>query len=528
MDPGLGLLLQSLCILAIAGGHIRRDDDSAVSQFIFWPYMHEEPLLVDRTNSLDRPLDEFRDELNHCVNLIIERYQTMYDANAHPGIPEHTVREWFDEPLPQTAMDFDVLLNMIDNTVIAHPTMNLGTKMFAYVMSGGNQVSVMADLLASALNQNVAKWHLAPSMTEIERRVIAWTAEFIGLAHHNGGVIVSGGSAANLTGLTVARNLFAEKSNVRAKGLFALPPLIVYGSDQSHASIEKSIELLGLGSAHLHRIRTNDDYTIDLDALAKQITTDKRVGYTPFCLIGNAGTVNTGAIDPLDELAAIAHEHSMWLHVDGAYGGLAASIGDKRGLYKGLAMADSIALDYHKWLYQPFEIGCTLVKDWDALKRTYYKSAEYLDYGAHEKRFDVSSHHFDLSRNAKAFKVWMSFKAYGAEQFAAMIDKDIAAADYLATRIREAKDFELVSSGELAIVCFRYIRQGSLDETSLDRLNAQLLEALERDGRLFITGTKLKGRQVIRACIINHRIQNADIDVMLEIIRDLAGTLQHP
>ncbi|MFT4561188.1 MAG: aromatic-L-amino-acid decarboxylase [Gammaproteobacteria bacterium] len=476
---------------------------------------------MSKTSNLDRPLKEFQRDLTHSVDLIVERYRTMYDANAHPGIAAATVREWFDEALPETGIDMDDVLREVDDKVLAHPTMNIGTKMFAYVMSGGNQVSVIADLIASALNQNAAKWHLAPSMTEIERRVIAWTADFMGLENHTGGAIVSSGSAANLTGLTVGRNLFGEKYSVREKGLFGLPPLIVYGSTQTHNSLDKSVQLLGIGSDNFRKIPVLDDYTIDLDALSVQITKDKRAGLLPFCVIGSAGTVNTGAIDPLESIGEIARHHDMWFHVDGAYGGLAAALPAKRDYYRGIASADSIALDYHKWLYQPYEVGCTLVRNWDALKRTYHESAAYLDYGTGAERFDVSRHHFDLSRNTKAFKVWMSFKAYGAENFRAMISKDIAMAQYLAEIASAASDFELVASAELAIVCFRFIGNHASTEIEINALNSRLLDALERDGRVFITGTVLQGKQVIRACIINHRFRRADIDYLIEVVREV-------
>ena len=476
-------------------------------------------------HNLDSPLEDFKRHLNDAVELIIARYQTMYEADAHPGNSPSEVRQWFDEPLPEVACAIEDVLQITEDKVVAHPTMNLGTKMFAYVMSGGNQVSVIADLIASALNQNAAKWHLAPSMTEIEQRVIAWTAEFLSLEQHRGGAIVSSGSAANLTGLTVARNLFGEKLNVRENGLFGLPPLIVYGSEQTHNSVDKSIQLLGIGSQNFRKIRVADDFTIDLNALTEQIELDKRHGYTPFCIVGNAGTVNTGAIDPLNELAEIAASNGLWFHVDGAYGGLAASLASKRKWYSGLAAADSIALDYHKWLYQPYEVGCTLVKDWDALNRTYHTSAEYLDYGTSDEKFDVSRHHFDLSRNTKAFKVWMSFKAYGAAKLREMMTKDIACADYLIEIVERSNDFELISKAELAIVCFRYIGVHPRAEASLNGLNAALLELLEADGRLFITGTTLREKQVIRACIINHRIERIDIDFMLHVIREVATEL---
>lgn len=478
--------------------------------------------LTHRETSLDAPLDEFAHQLHACVDLIIERYRTMYDADAHPGVDEQTVHGWFDEALPQSGIDVEQLLREAGQTVVAHPVMNIGTKMFAYVMSGGTQVSVMADLITSALNQNAAKWHLAPAMTEIEQRVIAWTAEFLGLPEHRGGAIVASGSAANLTGLTVARNLFAERLGVRTTGLFGLKPLIVYGSDQTHASVEKAVELLGIGSDNYRKIPTRHDFTLDPDTLRRQIEKDRNAGLMPFCIVANAGTVNTGAIDPLAELATIASESELWLHVDGAYGGLASALATHRGAYRGLEHAHSIALDYHKWLYQPFEVGCTLVRDWDALKRTYHKSAEYLDYGVHAERFDVSRHHFDLSRNTKAFKVWMSFKAYGAQRIAAMIAKDIELADYLAHCCDEAPDFETVTAGPLAITCFRYIADDTLDADELDAFNAHLPDALEKDGRVFITGTRLHGRPVLRACVINHRCARADIDYLLRVIREVA------
>ncbi|MFT4582364.1 MAG: aromatic-L-amino-acid decarboxylase [Gammaproteobacteria bacterium] len=476
---------------------------------------------LPKTSNLDRPLDDFQRDLAQCVDLIVERYRTLYDTNAHPGIEAETVREWFNEALPEAGLEMDEVLREVDDKVLAHPTMNIGTKMFAYVMSGGNQASVAADLIASALNKNAAKWHLAPSMTEIERRVIAWAAEFIGLEEHTGGAIVSSGSAANLTGLTVARNLFAEKFAVREKGLFGLAPLIVYGSNQTHNSVDKSVQLLGIGSDHYRKIPVLDDYTIDLDALHDEISKDKRDGLIPFCIVGNAGTVNTAAIDPLASLGEIARAHSLWFHVDGAYGGLAASLATKHDHYRGIALADSIALDYHKWLYQPYEVGCTLVRDWDTLKRTYHESAAYLDYGTGEERFDVSRHHFDLSRNTKAFNVWMSFKAYGAANFRAMIAKDIAMAQYLAEITDTASDFELVASAALGIVCFRFLGDRPATDVEINALNARLLEALEQDGRIVFTSTILHGKQVIRACIINHRIRRTDIDILIKVIREV-------
>lgn len=474
--------------------------------------------------SLDRPLARFRDDLHRCVDLIIERYATLSDAPCHPGNAEALVRSWFDEPLPRAGADVDKLLDTVQERVMEPATLNIGTRMFAYVMSGGTQVSVMADLLASALDQNPAKWHLGPSMTEIERRVIAWTGEFIGLGDARGGAIVSGGSAANLTGLHVARNRYAERAGLRAEGLAGLGRLVTYTSDQAHASIDKSIDLLGLGTANLRRLAARPDGTLDPLDVRAAIASDRAAGHTPFCIVASAGTVNTGAVDPLDALADIAQADDLWFHVDGAYGGLASSLAELRSRYNGLARADSVALDYHKWLYQPFEVGCTLFRDWEELRRTFDRSAAYLDYGAAADRFDISRHHFALSRNAKAFKVWMSFKAYGADRFCAMIRKDIALARYLANIVSAAPDFELVTDAGLGIVCFRYCGTNGADGDALNRLNGELLRALEADGRVFITGTDLDGQRVLRACIINHRMAEPDIDYLIAVIREVAAT----
>lgn len=476
--------------------------------------------------SLDLSAAEFENEMQRCIEIIMRHYATMRDANAHPGIEPATVKAWFDETLPRVPSPLGTVLDTVEKTIAQHCVMNIGTKMFAYVMSGGNQVSIIADFLASALNQNVAKWHLAPGMTEIERRVIQWTAEFMHLDSHHGGMIVSSGSAANLAGLSIARNIYAESYDIRRKGLYGLSPLIVYGSTQTHTSIEKSVELLGLGSEHYRKLPVRDDFTIDVDALREQIATDRRDGLSPFCVIGNAGTVNTGAIDPLDQLADIAKAEALWFHVDGAYGGLAASLAEKRNLYHGITRADSIALDYHKWLYQPYEVGCTLVKDWDVLRRSYHKSAEYLEFGLDGDRFDISRHHFDLSRNAKAFKVWMSYKTFGATQLTEMIAKDIALSEYLANIFATAVDFELVDNGPLGIVCARYIGDG--DDANTDARNDRLLQALEADGRVFVTGTVLRDRQVLRFCLINHRLQTDDIDELVAVIRAVARSDNGP
>ena len=480
--------------------------------------------------SLDQSLDVFQDLLDKGSKLIIDRYTGMNEARAYPGYTPEEVEGWFNEPIPREGMDNAALLKLVKAKILDTATMNFGPNMFAYVMAGGTQVSVLAEMLGSSINQNVAKWHSAPIMSELEKRVIQWGAEFIGYDLQAGGVLCSGGSAANLTGLTVARNLYFEKEKIKEKGLFGMKPFIVYGSDQVHNSVDKSVEVLGIGTSNYRKIKSSADYTMDIPALEAQIKEDLQNGFTPFCIVGNAGTVNTGAIDDLEKIAEIAARYKMWFHVDGAYGGLAASSGLVKGLYKGLDKADSVTIDFHKWLYQPLEAGCLLVKNTDYLKRTFYKTAAYLSTDSHDDgRFDFNEHHFQLSRNAKALKIWMSFKAYGAERLVRMIEKDILLTKYLKEELLKTGEFEILNEPQLSALCFRYLGpDASLrnDPQKLEQLNRDIIPALEQDGRVFITGTTLQDQQVIRACLINHRIQKENVDRLISVIQEVGSTME--
>lgn len=476
-------------------------------------------------HSLDYPLSEYRALLDKTSDLIIEKFESMSDQQAFSGLTPSEVRSWFDEAMPSEGMDPHDLLSLVKEKVIDTATLNMAPKMFAYVMSGGNHISTLAEMIATTVNQNLGKWHLAPIMTELERRVVQWGSDFVGYGDDIGGVLVSGGSGANLTCLTVARNVFFEKEGIRKKGLFGMKPFTVYGSVETHGCVDKSMELLGIGTDQYRKIPVKADWTIDLDALKEQIRQDVKDGYKPFCLVGNAGTVNTGTIDPLDILADIAEEFEMWYHVDGAYGGLAAGVEKYRSLYRGIDRADSLAIDYHKWLYQPFEVGCAIVKNWNQLNRSYHKVASYLASDASDDgRFDYNSHHFQLSRNAKSLKVWMSYKAYGADRIKAMIEKDCRLTQYLADLVAADPVFELCHQPITGIVCFRYSGEAQSDE-DIDQLNRDIIPALESDGRVFIAGTILHGRPAIRACLINHRMQEGDVEYLVQVIKEVGSNV---
>ncbi|PRX53893.1 pyridoxal phosphate-dependent decarboxylase family protein [Flagellimonas meridianipacifica] len=473
--------------------------------------------------TLDFSNGEFKQLLNQSSELVLRQFENIHNQKGYNDHPQKEVEQWFDEELPEEGLDPSKLLDEVETKVLNTATGNLGPHMYAYVMSGGNQMAIIAEKLANTINQNQTKWHLAPAMNEIEKRVIRWTAQMLGFPMDSGGVLVSGGSAANLTGLTVGRNVFFEKEGIRKTGLFGMKPFVVYASEEVHSCVDKSVELLGIGTNHLRKITTNASFQIDLEKLENQIKVDLAQGLQPFCIIGNAGTVNTGAIDDLESLSKLAKQYDMWFHVDGAYGALAALLDDLKLEYKGMELADSIAIDFHKWLYQPFEGGCTLVRNWDNLRRTYYKKAAYLDteLANDGNRLEYNEHYFQLSRNAKAFKVWMSIKAYGMKRLRAMIQKDIDLTDYLNEQVKKSEDFELVADSKLAVSCFRYV--GNMEsKEEIVQFNRLLMPELEKDGRVFIMGTQLKGDYAIRACFINHRKSEETTDYLLQVIREVA------
>ena len=476
-------------------------------------------------NSLDLTPDKFADLLDKSSALVLEKFSNPEEQKAFHYFPQKEIEGWFDEPLPQEGTNNFELLQFVKEKVLDTATNNLGPYLYAYVHAGGTQMSIVAEKLASTINQNGGKWHLSPVISEMEKRVIQWAGDMIHYSSEAGGVLVSGGSAANLAGLTVARNVFFEKKEVRKKGLFGLKPFIAYASSEVHSCVDKSMDELGIGTDHLRKIRVNEDFTIDLKALDEAIKTDLENGFTPFCVIGNAGTVNTGAIDNLDALSAIARKYNLWFHIDGAYGGLAGSLDSIRNHYKGMELADSLAIDFHKWLYQPFEAGCLLVKDWETLRKTYFKKASYLNDSLEESgRLDFNEHYFQLSRSGKALKIWMSIKSYGIQRIKQMIQKDIDLTHYLADQLATSQDLELVTKSNLSVACFRYIKDLKSEE-EINQFNKKLIPALEKDGRVFITGTTINDQFVIRACLINHRMHEGTVDYLVKVIREVASTI---
>ena len=480
--------------------------------------------------SLDSDLETFRNDLRRASELVVRLYSGLDRARVTPAKSRMEIASLFDEPFPEEPHPIDVILREVEKNIFANSTLYLTPRFLGYINAGGNQAAVLGELLASAVNQICAKWHFSPAAHEVERRVIRWIAQFIGYAPEAGGCLLSGGSTGNLVGLAVARKQKAQ-FDAASVGMRGGPPVTVYVSQEGHVSLEKGMVLLGMGSSQLRKIAVRDDFTIDLEALEKQVTEDRKNGYHPICVVGNGGTTNTGAVDPLDALAEFCQKQDLWFHVDAAYGGPAAGSEAAGRFFRGLERADSVVVNPHKWLYVQVEAACILVREPRALRDTFQVVADYLreesDAGG-DGLLDFKDYGPQLSRNFRALKVWMTFKAYGAKKLRAAIESNIEIMRYLADRIDQSQDFVRLAPVPLSVVCFQYRTQDISvheDQKYLDGLNHRLLEALEKDGRVFLSGTKIHGKRALRACSVNHRLRRENVDFLLDVIREVGGSL---
>lgn len=392
-----------------------------------------------------------------------------------------------------------------------------GPGFFGYVASPAAPIGVAGDLIASALNQNLVAWRSAPGSVEVERTVVRWLGELIGFADDAHGLLTSGGSLANLTALFVALRDRAGGQDDRRR-------LVVYAGSEAHFSVAKAADILGVAA---REVASDGDLRLDPDALRAAIADDVSAGRTPICVAATAGTTVTGAVDPFDAIADVAAEHGLWLHVDGAYGALAAADPASRPLFAGLHRADSLALDPHKWLATPIDCGCLLLRDPAASRAAFASRAgDYVHVFEREpdEAFAFWDHGPELSRRFRALKVWMILRRHGARAIGAAIAQDIALARHLADRVREAPDFELLAEPGLSVCCFRHVPADLRgDEPALARLNERLMTAIQRDGRAYVSNATVHGRFGLRACIVNFRTTPVDVEQILDIAREAAA-----
>lgn len=434
----------------------------------------------------------------------------------------------FDEPLPEEGQPFDDVLAFVRQHVLPRPMGNSHPRFFGFINATADPVGVMADYLAAAMNPNC--WGGDHAAIHVEKAAVRWIAEILGYPAGAEGILVSGGSMANFTALATARRAVTP-GNVREEGLAGdgRPRLAVYASDQVHHCVDKAVDLLGIGTSRLRRIPTGDDFRIRMDLLTEAIAADRRAGLSPAILVGSAGTVNTGAIDPLEEMAALAQREELWFHVDGAYGGMAAASPRLRPLFRGMERGDSIAADPHKWLYVPYEAGATLVREPGRLAATFRKFPEYLASDA-ESPFPgpawFAERGVELSRGFKALKVWMGLKVHGRAGYAAAIERDVALARFLSDAVDARPDFERLSDPVLSIANIRYRPAGTdIPEEELDRINRGIVNRLVGDGSFFLAPTVLKGRTALRVAIVNFRTTEEDLLFLLEEAARVGGEI---
>lgn len=443
----------------------------------------------------------------------------LQDLLGHSSLPEGGT------PVPQ-------LFTRATDLLINHSLFNGHPKFFGYITGSPAPIGALADMLATAVNPNVGANVLSPMATAIERQTIRWLAEFIGVSPSYGGILVSGGNMANFTAFLAARTAKGPKT-LKESGLSGNPSeMVFYCSQATHTWIEKAAVLFGHGTKAIRWIPTLEGNKMNTDILAKTIEEDRKNGKQPFLVIGNAGDVSTGAVDDLAAIAAICKANDLWFHVDGAYGIPAAVIPAYQHLFNGIQEADSVALDPHKWLYAPLEAGCTLVKNPQHLIDTYSSHPVYynFDSNAEEPIVNFYEYGFQNSRGFRALKVWMMLQQIGKSGYVELIGKDITLSQLMFEEARKHTELEAVSQS-LSITTLRYVPAGSHTDDYLNKLNEQLLNALQREGEVFLSNAVIDGKYCLRACLVNFRTTQEDIVETIEVIvrkgRQVHGLLHH-
>ena len=447
-------------------------------------------------SSLQTTPQDLRRLLQRASELAADYWESLPQRPSYPATSGTKLKQLFEVDLPESGLGaaaFDDFPSIAD-----HIRPGNG-RFFGYVLGSGEPVAAIADLLASALNQNLTAWRSAPAAVTIERTVVSWLATAIGCEGFTGS-LTGGGSSANLMGLAMAREAKLPANDQGTQGG------TVYASEEAHMSISKGVALLGLGRANLRLVPVDSQFRMRTDTLAEMIQQDKKAGKRPIAVVATAGTVNTGAIDPLAGIAEIAKLENLWFHVDGAYGALAAIAQPER--FRGLALADSLSLDPHKWLYQPLDCGCLLFRDAAAARRAFCDAGDYARVASTDpvEGFAFFDESIELSRRFRALKLWISLRYHGLAAFRSAIQRDLDHAQMLAEKVRANPMLELMAPVGLSVVCFRVRGKD----------NAKVLPRIVQRGRVYISNATIRGEFALRACFVNHRTTPADVQLIVD------------
>jgi aromatic-L-amino-acid decarboxylase len=463
--------------------------------------------------------DEIREWGNSVIQLMADYLGDLRDRRVYRQMSSREIRDQFDPALPTKGIEFDGLLKVFRETVIPFSRQNAHPRMFGYVQSPGTPLAAFADLLASTLNANLTVWRSAPAPVEMERLTIDWIRQILGFSAEAGGLFVSGGSMANLAAIAVARQTKDHSSG----------RLRIYASSETHFSVSKAAALLGIGRDNVRYVDVDERFRIRVDDLVAKITADLKAGYVPFCVVANAGTVNTGAVDPLAEIREVADRFQLWMHVDGSYGAFAVLAESARKLFARIEQADSVALDPHKWLYLPVDVGCVIYREPEIARAAFAHEAEYTRIIGQEadEAFAFWDYGPELSRRFRAMKVWMLLKGVGLDSLGEAIESNLACARYFESVVRASDDFEMAAPVELSIFCFRHVPAQLRNESprAIDAFNERLLIALQRDGSSYLSNATLGGRFALRGCVLNYRTTLRDMEILLDDLRRVAGSL---
>jgi glutamate/tyrosine decarboxylase-like PLP-dependent enzyme len=470
--------------------------------------------------SLDPKDWEAMRALGHqMVDDLIDYWAGIREQKIWRPIPDE-VKQVFDLPIPEEGQSPEEVYREFKEYIFPYNKGNVHPRFFAWIQGTGTPMGTFGDLLASGMNPNTAIGE--HSAMYVDRQVVNWCKQLMNFPAEASGILVSGGSMANITALTVARNSFGEEK-IRQRGLKAASgQLLIYCSVETHSCIQKAAEIIGLGTDAVRKIGINERFELDVTLLKAQLEADIQAGFLPFCVVGTAGTVNTGAIDPMDELLEISRAYQLWFHVDGAYGALAKLDPIYASALRAIEEADSLAFDLHKWLYVPYEVGCTLIRDAKKHRDSFAITPNYL---LQEKRGlsggldSINNYGFELSRGFKALKVWMSIKEQGRAKYAAMIAQNNRHAAYLAALVEQNPYLELTAPLSMSITCFRMIQPG-WEEKALQELNKEILLRLQEEGIASPSSTILNGKYTLRVANTNQRTRSEDMELLVrEVLR---------